>query len=164
MSIPPSSQAPANRDFDEELVLTFVCHYQALERALVRAGYRRAGRTPGSFQADWGRFAYHLEGRFNPAASPVLQGAVAHLLCEPDNLELREQRLENSFFWDITSPHRDIVWLSELIQLTGTRLVHGLNFPGRPRVDLAQVSAALFVLEEWAHLDPEVESLLVWGL
>jgi hypothetical protein len=156
----PFGQAPSNREYDEELVLTFLSHFNSLEQALVRAGYTQASHAPTTARADWGSFARHIEKQFDPDSSPVLQGAVAYLLCDPENRELRYERIGNSYPWENPDPHNDIVWLSELLQQTGARLLHELNFPGRPRCDLATISAAWFIVEAWSHLDPQVERLL----
>jgi hypothetical protein len=157
---PTQESAAWECDSHEELVLTFLSDYHAFEKALVRAGYTRAGRTPGSAGPDWSRFARHIQARFDPHASPVLQGAVAYMLWDEDNLELRNEQIENAPFWENPDPHNDTVWLSELVQQTSRKLIHSYNFPGQPGIDLAMVSAAMFIVEAWSHLDPEVESFI----
>jgi hypothetical protein len=157
----PTQKRPAwECDSDEELVLTFLSDFHALEKALVQAGYTRVGRTPASAGPDWSRFARHIQARFDPQASQVLQGAVAYMLWDEDNVELRNEQIENGAFWENPDPHNDTVWLSELVQQTSRKLIHGYNFPGKPRVDLAMVSAAMFIVEEWSRLDPDVERLI----
>lgn len=161
---PLADRAARLREVDEELVLTFLSYYQALEQALMRAGYIRASHTPGTSQPDWPRFARHIQPRFDPDSSPVLQGAVAYMLWDEDNLDLRNERIEKFQPWENPDPHNDTVWLAELVQQTGRKLIQGLNFPGERWYDMAMVSAALFIVEEWSHLDLEVEKLLVSGL
>jgi hypothetical protein len=145
---------------DDELVLTFLSHYQALELAMIRAGYTRSSHTPGTAQADWARFARSIQPRFDPKSSPVLEGAVAYMLLDDDYLELRNERIENAYPWENPDPHNDTVWLSELVQLTGRKLIQGLNFPRETGCDITMVTAALFIVEEWSQLDPEVERFL----
>ena len=58
-------QQPADDEFDEELVLTFLSDYHAFEQVMVRAGFTRAGRVPGNAQPDWEGFARHIESRVN---------------------------------------------------------------------------------------------------
>jgi hypothetical protein len=149
---------------DEETVLYFLSHYQALERALMRAGYTRAGHTSGSVQPDWPRFARHIQPRFEKDTEPVIQGAVAYMLLDEDHLALREERIENAHPWESPDPHNDTVWLAELLQQTRKRLIHWLNFPGAPAMDMAMVSAALFIVDAWSILDPQVEKLLGKGV
>jgi hypothetical protein len=158
---PLPGKAGTRDELDEELALTFLTLYHTFEQALVRAGYTRASRTPGSARADWERFARHIEDQFDPDSSPVLQGAVAYLLFEQKNLDLRNKRLDDAFPWDVSSPHSDIVWISVLIQQTWNQLTHWINFMGTPDSDISQVMAAMFVLEAWAGIDPEVKRLLI---
>lgn len=160
MSTPNPDPAAKDQDSDEELVLTFLTHYQALEQALLRAGFIRAGRTPGSSQADWVRFARHIEKRFNPKSSEALHTAVTHLLWEDKNMDLRNERLERYSPLEQSDPQHDIVWIAELLQHTRNKLAYGLNFPQGPGCDTSQILAALFVVEDWSHIDPEVERLL----
>ena len=108
----PKETSP-NNDFDEELVLTFLTNYHSLEQALVRAGFTRAGHTPGNPRPDWGKFARHIERLFDPDSSPELMGAVCYLLGEPEEQELRRERLQASVPGELSSPASDIVWLSE---------------------------------------------------
>ena len=152
------------KELDEELALTFLTEYHAFEQALVRAGFTRAGRTPGSKQPDLGRFARHIEKHFHPDNSEMLEGAVAYLLCNPRHQELREERLEKSFPWETSDPQSDVVWLLELVQQTRNRLTLDINFPVAPGMDTALVMAALFVVEAMAHVDQEMESELTSGL
>ncbi len=149
---------------DEETLLYFFSHYHVLEQAIMRAGYTRSGHTPGSAQPDWPRFARHIEPEFRKDSEPVIQGAVAYMLLDEEHLDLRNERIENSHFWESPDPHNDVVWLAELLQHIWKRLIHWLNFPDAPAVDIAMVSAALFIVDAWAKLDPEVERQLVSGL
>ncbi len=146
---------------DEETLLYFFSHYHALEQAIMRAGYTRSGHRPGSAQPDWSRFARHIEPEFKKDSEPVIQGAVAYLLLDEEHLELRNERIENAHFWESPDPHNDVIWLAELLQQVRKRLIHRLNFPDAPAVDITMVSAALFIVDAWAQLDPEVEKLLV---
>lgn len=150
-----------HRESDEELVLTFLTEYHALEQALVRAGFTGVGRTPGNAQPDWVRFARHIERYFDPDSSPQLQGAVAYMLGQTENWERRMDLLEDTFPWETASPHSDVVWLTELVQQARNRLAHGLNTPDRMDYNSTYVTAALYVVEAWAHIDPDVERWLV---
>ncbi len=145
---------------DEELALTFLTYYHALEQAMMRAGFTRSGRTPGTSQADWHRFARHIEPKFDPDSSPVLQGAVSYLLWEDENLARRNQRLEEARPWESGSPFSDILWISELLQRTRNKLTYDLNLPGAPACDTAQVMASLMIVEEWGKLEPDVSQYL----
>ena len=160
MSNPMSSQASMNYDVDGELVLIFLTEYYSLEQALVRAGFTKASRPPGNVQPDWVRFARHIERRFNRASSLELQEAVDYLLGEPEESELRGERLDGSSAKSLSSPQSEIVRLSELIQETGYRLIHGINFLEKPVWDFEYVTAALMVVAAWSVCDPQVESLL----
>jgi hypothetical protein len=156
----PASQAAANDTFDEELILTFLTEFHLFERALIRAGFTKAGRTPGNSQPDWARFARHIESHFHPDSSPDLQGAVSYLLCDPGKLALRRKRLQSTYPGETYSPHSDLVWLSELVQEAGKQLTHGINAPTVPGYDTAYIMSALLVLEAFSYIDPMVESLL----
>jgi len=145
---------------DEETLLYFFSHYHALEQAIMRAGYTRAGPTPGSFHADWPRFARHIEPEFKKDTEPVIQGATAYLLLDEEYLDLRNERIENAHFWESPDPNNDTVWLAELLQQVRRGLIHRLNYPDAPPVDIAMVTAALFIVEAWAKIDPIVEGLL----
>ena len=151
-------------EMGEEEALTFLTLYQLLEQALVRAGFTRPGRTPGCARADWTGFARHMEGRSDPELDVVMQAAIAHLLWQPDLLALRNERLENADRWENVDPDNDSDWLAELLQRTHNQLIQAINFPKVPACDPVTLSAALVVLERWAHLDPGVESLLTSGL
>jgi hypothetical protein len=160
--LPPAS-LPAEQDaweMDEETVMYFLYRFQALEQALMKAGYTQSGRIPGSTRPDWSRFARHIQPRFNLDSSTVIQGAVAYMLWDEDNLAERNERIENGAPWANPDPHNDTVWLAELLQQTERKLIHALNFPGQPDCDLAMVSSALFIVDEWSRLDPEVEKQL----
>jgi hypothetical protein len=82
-----------NNDLEGELVLIFLTEYHSLEQALVRAGFTKASRPPGNVQADWVRYARHIERRFRPDSSPDLQEAVNYLLYRLEEPELRKERL-----------------------------------------------------------------------
>lgn len=148
-------------DADGDLDLIFLTEFGSLEQALVRAGFTRARRPPGNVQPDWVRFARHIERRFRPDGLPELQEAISYLLYQPQELERRRERLHGSSAQQTSSPHSDMVRLSELIQETGHMLIHGINFLGRPVYDFERVMAALLVVEAWSYCDPKVESLLV---
>jgi hypothetical protein len=155
-----SGRSRREQDIHEDLALTFLTEYQSFEQALVRAGYTRAGRLPGSTQVDWERFARHIERYFKPDTSAELQGAVAYLLYEGSNLEHRQERLQNPLPWEIVSPRSDLVWLSELVQQTRNQVILGLSLPESPGCRTALVMAALLVVEGMAYTDPDIESLL----
>jgi hypothetical protein len=154
------AQGFTNDDADGELVLIFLTEFRALEQALIRAGFTKAGGTHGTAQPDWVRFVRHIERRFHPESSPELQGAVSYLLYDPDKLELRRERLQGSYPGETFSAHSDILWLSELVQEIGNKLIHGINFQKTPGYDTEYVMAALLVVEAWSYIDPTVESLL----
>lgn len=152
----PKKNPPQN-DFDGELALIFLSHYHALEEALVRAGYTRAGHTTGNPRPDWGRFARHIEGKFVPESSPELMGAVCYLLADPEKEALRRERPGAS------SPQSDLLWLAELVQEIRDRLLLRINFPDIPLRDDTAVLAAFLIVQNWSHIDPGVESLLAHG-
>ena len=156
----PDQDLPDN-DLDEELILIFLTEFQALEQALVRAGFTRAGSPSRDPQADWVRYARHIESRFRPDSSPELQGAVSYLLCDPEKLQRRRERLPDSYPGETASPYSDLVWLSELVQEAGTRLSHGINFLKAPGFDTTYLTAVLFVVAALSHSDPVVESFFM---
>jgi|WetSurMetagenome_2_1015567.scaffolds.fasta_scaffold1273768_1 hypothetical protein len=45
-----------------------------------------------------------------------------------------------------------------------TTVIDALNFPKEEGHDTTQILSAMFVVEKWSHLDPQVESLLVAGM
>src|SRR5574341_1131248 len=142
---------------DGELDLIFLTEFRSLEQALVRAGFTKASCPPGNVQPDWVRFARHIERRFHPDSSAELQGAVSYLLYEPEEPELDRERLRDSCGGETSSPPSDIVRLSELIQETEHKLIHGINFLENPVYDLERVMAALLVVVAWSCCDPMVE-------
>jgi hypothetical protein len=146
----PHETSP-NSGLDIDLVLTFLADCHALEGALVRAGFTRAGSTPGNARPDWSKFARHIEGKFDPESSPELIGAVCYLLGE---LESPERR------WEQSGPQSDIFWLSELVRKIRNRLLLRINFAGGPCSDITSVLAAMLIVEAWSTIDPKVESLL----
>ena len=147
-------------EWDEEMVLDFLTRYHKLGQALVRAGFTKAGRIPGSVEPNWEQFALHIEEQFDPDSEPVLQGAVAYLGWNPKNFALRNERIEDSDLWETYSVENDMVWLAEMIQRVGNQLTHEINYMDQQPCDDAQVTAALFVLMAWETLDPEVERWL----
>lgn len=161
MSAMRSHQGLPDHDIDEELILIFLTEFQALEQALIRAGFTRAGGPSRDPQADWVRYARHIEASFRPDSSPELQGAVSYLLCEPEKLERRRERLPHSYPGETASPYSDLVWLSELVQEAGTRLSHGINFLKTPGFDTAYLTAVLLVVAALSHSDPVVESFFM---
>jgi len=152
-------QEERGRRTAEQATLMYLSLYHDLEHALLRAGFIRARSTPGSSQPDWIGFARHIERRFQPDRSDGLKLAVTHLLEGGKNQVLRGQRLENYSPLENGIQH-DIDWIAELLQHTRNLLVHELNFPGRAGCDLNQIMAAMFVVQDWSHLDPQVEGLL----
>jgi hypothetical protein len=156
----PSVRNKREQEIEDDLALTFLTEYQAFEQALVRAGFTRPGRIPGSVQVDWERFARHIERHFRPDSSVELQGAVAYLLYEKCNQELRLTRLQHPLPWEIVSPLSDLVWLSELVQQTRNELMLGFQFPETSSLKMARVLAALLVVEGMAYTDPQLECLL----
>jgi hypothetical protein len=68
---------------DEDLVFSFLADYHSLEGALVRAGFTKPGPTAGNGRPDWSKFARHIEGKFDPASDPALEGTVCYLLADP---------------------------------------------------------------------------------
>ena len=158
-ALPP--QDLPDTSFDEELVLIFLTEFQALEQALVRAGFTRPGGPARNPQADWARYARHIEARFRPDSSAELQGAVSYLLFEPENMERRRERLPDSYPGEPSSPHSDLVWLSELVQEAGNRLRHGINSLKGPGYETAYLTAVLFLVVALSHCDPAVESFFM---
>ena len=158
-SLPP--QDLPDTSFDEELILIFLTEFQALEQALVRAGFTRPGGLARHPQADWVRYARHIEARFRPDSSEELQGAVSYLLCEPENVERRRERLPDSYPGEPSSPYSDLVWLSELVQEAGHRLRHEVNSRKTPAFETAYLTAALLVVAALSHSDPAVESFFM---
>ena len=158
-ALPP--QDLPDTSFDEELILIFLTEFQALEQALVRAGFTRTGGPARNPQADWARYARHIEARFRPDSSAELQGAVSYLLFEPENMERRRERLPDSYPGEPSSPHSDLVWLSELVQEAGNRLRHDVNSLRTPCYDTAYVTAALMVVAALSYSDPAVESFFM---
>lgn len=159
------SKAAANQEFmdgdiEGEEVLSFLTDFQMLEQALVRAGFIRAGPVPGDARADWARFVRHIELHFDPDSSPELQGAVGYLLADPDKMELRRERLLGSLPGEMSSASSDMLWLAELVQETGNKLIHAIHFVKEPDCDLGHITSARMVIEAWSHCDPAVESLL----
>jgi hypothetical protein len=144
-------KTPPKDDLDAELVLTFLAAYHALEEALVRAGFTRAGRRPGNPRPDWSAFARHIEEQFDPESSPELMGAFCTLLGAPQ---------EQHFRRELPGLVSDLLFLSELVQEIRDRLLLRINFTAQPWGDDAVVVAALYIIQAWSKLDPKVESLL----
>jgi hypothetical protein len=159
-----SGRNKREQEIEDDLALTFLTEYQAFEQALVRAGFTRPGRIPGTIQVDWERFARHIERHFITHASDELQGAITYLLYEQGNREQRIARLQHPLPWEIVSPLSDLIWLSELVQQTRNQLILGFNFPETPALHSAKVMAALLVVEGMAYCDPQMECLLNDGL
>jgi hypothetical protein len=156
-----SNRGVPDNDIDEELILIFLTEFQALEQALIHAGFTTEGGPSRHPRADWVRYARHIEAWFRPDSSPELQGAVSYLLCEPDKLERRRERLQNSYPGETSYPYSDLVWLSELVQEAGNRLSHGINFLKTPGFDTAYLTAVLLVVAALSHCDPVVESFFM---
>jgi len=158
------NKASREDDFDWDLALTFLTDCRMLEGALVRAGFARADRGPGNPQPDWKGFARHIADKFDPHASPELMGAACTLLADPqDPGFFRTRRTERSL-WEPSSPERNTAWLAEVVQQIRDQLLLQLNFPPGPAYDDTSLAAALILVDSWARLDPQVESLLARGL
>jgi hypothetical protein len=151
-----------DEELDEVLVLNFLADTHELEEALVRAGFTRAGQTPRDARPDWEQFALHIEGKFEPESRVELEMAVVYLLADPVRESFRRERLADSILGEPSKPHSDIVWLAELVQEIRNRLLGWINFRREPGCEDADVMAALFVVQAWSHLDPQVENLLVY--
>jgi hypothetical protein len=150
--------APPTRyeKWDEEIALDFLTRYHDLGQALVQAGFTKGSQTPGMPLPNWEQFALHIEERFDPDSDPLLQGAVAYLNWQEDNLALRDARIEEAHNWETYDVDNDMVWLAESIQRVAHRLTEEINRMDRQPLDIAQVAAVQDVLMSWAELDPEV--------
>ncbi len=150
--------APPTRydEWDEEMVIDFLIHYHDLEQALVRAGFVKGGPTPGTLLPNWEQFALHIEEQFDPDSDPVVQGAVAYLNWQPENLDRRNARIDEAHTWETYDVGDDMVWLAESIQRVAHHLTDEINHMDRQPLDDTQLSAVLFVLMAWEELDPEV--------
>jgi hypothetical protein len=144
---------------DLHLAFTFLLYYQRFEQILLRAGFTREGRRPGNLRADWERFARHIQAKFDPEADLALSGSVGVLLRDPDNPELYRNRGREFFLQEPIIPERNTVWLAELVREVRNRILYGILLTGVATCEMAQVSAALFLLGSWAYLDPALESL-----
>lgn len=133
---------------DPELVLTFLAMFSRFEKALKKAGFAKPGRTS---RADWERYVRQIEGRFDPDATPELQGAVAYLLGLPAGKETIRA---------IPGSLRDIFKLSALIQETGNNLARRMDFERACESGDEVVLACLLILEAWSHCDPDIHRVL----
>lgn len=147
-----------HNNLDEALALDYLGYYRSLEGALLRAGFARPGRTPGSARPDWQQFALSLRGKFVPDLETEIMAAVDYLLNNPAMQDLRFERMETAPPEESSYLHYDIVWLSELVQEIGNRLLHWINFRGDPGCDDADVTAALLIVDAWLSIDPRVKS------
>jgi hypothetical protein len=145
---------------DEGRALAFLTEFRSLEQALIRAGFTRPGLLHGNVQADWVRFVRHIEQRFRLDPAEELQAAVDYLLCDPDQLRRRRERLQDSYPGETCGAESDIVWLSEMIEQTANKLTHGLGFLRKTGLDDPFITAAQFVVTAWSGYDPTVASLL----
>jgi hypothetical protein len=143
-------------EWDKEMVLDFLTRYQDLGQALVQAGFTRAGQTPGILLPNWEQFALHIEEQFDPESDPVLEGAVAYLNWNAENLARRNARIDKAEIWETYDVDNDMVWLAETIQRVAHQLTDEISHMDRQPCDDTQVSAALFVLMVWEEIDPEV--------
>lgn len=89
----PKPPPPTRYEEWEEEALDFLTRYHALGQALVRAGFTKGSQTHGVMLPNWEQFALHIEERFDPDSDLVVQGAVAHLNWEPENLARRNAPL-----------------------------------------------------------------------
>jgi hypothetical protein len=149
---PPTSY----NDWDVEMALDFLGRYHDMGQALIRAGFIKAGPTPGTQLPNWEQFALHIEEQFDPKSDEMLDAAVAYLYWHQENLDRRNTRIDNAAPWETYDVDNDMVWLAESIQQVGHRLSEEINHMDRQPCDGTQVSAVLFVLMVWAEIDPEV--------
>ncbi len=140
---------------DEHLILTYLTCHRLLEQALVRAGFVMALSSNKQPRPDWYRWARHIEKQFDPMSSEELGMSVAHLLDLRDQMETLPGRMQNRLTWESASTFSDNLWLAEMLQRTGSRLIHRYNFAKTPGCDTPQVMAALFVVQKWLQLVPE---------
>jgi hypothetical protein len=152
-----TNDSSANQD---QLVLGFLTYYDALEQALVRAGFTQARSTPGSVQADWEMFARHIAERFDPLSKPELIGATSYLLWGEKNQARREKLLKAASPTESARLTEDMVWITEVIRQTGTQAKYGLHFNRSSDFDMGQIVSVMVVLQHWASLDPKLQSLL----
>jgi hypothetical protein len=155
----PKVSSPKD-DLDAEMVLDFLAAYHALEGALLRAGFTRPGRRPGTTQPDWGGFARRIADRFDPGASPELIGAVCTLLADPDQPGYFRNRRPEIYLMEPSIPERNTVWLAEVVQEIRNRLLLRMSFADDAWSDGPAVVSAMLVVQAWSKLDPQVESLL----
>lgn len=150
-------------DFDGDLVLLFLTEFHALEQALLRAGYTRAGRLHRSTQPDWIQFVRQIEPQFHPERSPELQGAVSYLLADPQKVKARRKRLEDSLPGEAYGVEQDIVWLAELIVEARNKLTNGIPILDENGFDTAYVTAVMLIVQDWSRCDPTIKKLLAHG-
>jgi hypothetical protein len=152
-----SPQTSDDNNLDEGLVLDYLADCHSLDGALVRAGFARAGRSPGTARPDWQQFALSIQGKFVPDPEEEVGAAVAYLLTDPARQELRWQRMEDSTLGEPSYLHYDIVWLSVLLEEIRNRLLHWINFRGEPGCDDTDVAAAVLIVHAWSSIDPRVK-------
>lgn len=140
---------------DTNLILTYLAFHQLLERTLVRAGFVMPSSSNKQPRPDWYRWARHIEKQFDPLSSEELEMSVDFLLDLRDDMDALPGRMQNRLTWESASRFSDNLWLAEMLQRTGSRLIHRYNFAETPGCDTPQVMAALFVVEAWLQLVPE---------
>ncbi len=157
---PPPAPASSYDETDLDVAFDFLLRYQALGRALVKAGYIRPHATPALLQPDWERFAQHIQERFHPEADAALEASVDYMLYRKDLLALRNEQIDAEPLWETYSVDDDGIWLARLIQRIAGTLLHQLRFVDTQACDIDLVCSAAFVLIDWAALDPDVEKYL----
>jgi hypothetical protein len=156
------SPNPENRpavEAEEEMALAFLAQFRAFERALMKAGFRKAGFSHQQGLPDWEGFARHIERTFQPQGSPVVQAAVAYLLGisvrRLDDRELLQMVPSDRRFYE-----SDSLWLAMVIRAAGRRLSSGLSRVSGRDCALEIHSACFMVLQAWAECEPAVGELL----
>lgn len=142
------SRQKDEKDFDTELILTFFSVFNRFERALKKAGFTKPGRNT---VPDWERFAKHIEGQFDPEATPELQGAVLYMLGHASRRATREIKSRYP---------SEVLWLSTSIQETAKDIARRMNFERYSNIEDEVMLASLMILEAWSHCDPKIEEIL----
>jgi hypothetical protein len=142
--------------FDRELVFKFFTVFSLFEYALKRTGFCSVGRN-GEAKADWKAFAEAIHPNFKPMPGSELAEAVKYMTVYPVMLEVRA----NSglvFTQRTRQPDiNDTGWLSILVRGVRNNLFHGGKFRFDEKRDPDLIKSSLVILENWAHLNPDVE-------
>jgi hypothetical protein len=159
MNTPFLDQIYAQVDFDRELVFKFFTVFTLFEYALKNSGFSFEGRS-GEAQPNWEGFAYAIHSKFNDQVSPELADAASYMLKQP----VKKQVLNKNtpvFIKRVRPPTmNETVWLSVLVRGVRNNLFHGGKIRyDRPR-DTELIERSLVILENWAHLHPDVERAL----